>query len=48
MALRSGKAAGLTVIALKPLDSQFKINQEEADYRVESLTEVPAILAQLS
>ncbi|MFL2062683.1 HAD family hydrolase [Latilactobacillus sakei] len=46
--IKAGKAAGLTVIALKPLDSQFKINQEEADYRVESLTEVPAILAQLS
>lgn len=45
--IAAGKAAGLTVIALKPLDSNFKIDQSAADYQVNSLTEVPAILAKL-
>ncbi|ASN60049.1 haloacid dehalogenase [Latilactobacillus curvatus] len=47
LGIQAGKAAGLTVIALKPFDPLFAIDQSAADYQIESLKEVPAILATL-
>ncbi|KRM22301.1 HAD family hydrolase [Latilactobacillus graminis] len=48
LGIQAAKAAGLTVIALKPLDKQFTIDQSAADYQIESLKEVPAILTTLA
>lgn len=47
LGIAAGKAAGMTVIALQPLDPNYEIDQSAADYRVGSLLEVPTLLAQL-